>query len=82
MLLQRMKEVRTKCQLQTGEPKTKSRFWSKKNWNFESKIKVSRSLVSNFGVSNRNLIGIKEIDFELMFEIKFWAQNIVIVIEF
>ena len=56
-------------------PNTKSRFWSKKNnLNFEAKIKIwgfSTSLNSNFGVPNRNSIGVGENDFDFDFVVKF-----------
>ena len=39
----------------------------------------STTAISNFGVSNRNSIGITEINFEV-FEIKFWTQKTKIVI--
>jgi len=64
------------------EPDTKSRLWSKKNLNFETKIKTlgfSTTAIPDFGVSNRNSRGIREIDFAI-FKIKLWAQKIKILI--
>ena len=66
------------------QPKTKSRFWSKKNLNFEAKIKIlgfSMMAISNFGVSNWNSKGIGKSDFQ-NFEIKFPPPKFKIDIEF
>ena len=55
-------------------PNTKSRFWSKKNLNFEAKIKILgfwMLAISNFGVSNRNSRGIREMDFDFDFRANF-----------
>ena len=61
------------------KPNTKSRFWSKKNWNFEAKIRIwgfSTSAISNFWVPNRNSKGIREIDFDFDFVVKFRVQGL------
>ena len=65
-------------------PNTKSRFWSKKNLNFETKIKIlgfSTSLISSLMVSKSYSRGIEENDFQNL-EIEFQSPKLKIEIEF
>ena len=65
-------------------PNTKSRFWSKKNLNFEAKMKIwgfSTLLNSNLRVSNRNSKGIRESDLQIL-KIEFWVRKLKIEFEF
>ena len=65
-------------------PKTKSRFWEKKNQNFGAKMQIwgfSTSLISNFQVSEQDSKGIGEINFGFL-EMDFRIPNVKFAIEF
>ena len=74
----------TSCYGVRQEPlNAKSRFWSKRNLNFETKMKIwgfSTTAISNFGVSKQDSRGIGESDFGF-WKIDFWIENLKFKIE-